>query len=397
MNQQQKFIIELAETLQNNGLPAHRIDNSIQIISEALETPVEISSTPEILILSFSSPAYTTMKKSKGSSLNFDRMDQLHQLINQISNKEINLDEANLQLEEIKKRKIRYSKWVNILFIAISNASAACLFGGGYAEILVSSVIGFAIGFILELLSSFPNLSRLNILFSSTIALFIAKIGVLFLGNYSVEIVSITGLILLIPGFSFSQSVTELAHGHAQSAIVRFSNVFLIFLMLAVGLGIGSQLVSLINIHPLKFHFQTLPSWVTYLAILIVPAGFGILFNAKKEHYFWMLIACVTSYFSMKYLSIYAIPEFAVLISAFILGIVSNVLSYALKKSSSLMLVPGIILLVPGSIGFKTVTFLMNQQTMNGLESAISTLIIAVALTCGLLFSNMLFKHREVF
>jgi uncharacterized membrane protein YjjB (DUF3815 family) len=61
------------------------------------------------------------------------------------------------------------------------------------------------------------------------------------------------------------------------------------------------------------------------------------------------------------------------------------------------MLVPGIILLVPGSIGFKTVTFLMNQQTMNGLESAISTLIIAVALTCGLLFSNMLFKHREVF
>ena len=191
--------------------------------------------------------------------------------------------------------------------------------------------------------------------------------------------------------------MTELAHGQAQSAIVRFSNVFLVFLMLAVGLGIGSQLVSLIHIEPLRFHFPNLPFWATYVAILLVPAGFGVLFNAKREHYFWMLLACFTAYFSMKYISFHTIPEFAVLFSAFILGFISNVVSYFLKKSSSLMLVPGIILLVPGSIGFKTVNYLMNEQTMSGLESAISTLITAVVLTCGLLFSNMLFKHREVF
>lgn len=397
MNQQQKFIIELAETLQNNGLPAHRIENAVQLVSDALETPVEISSSPEILMLSFNAPSHTTMKKMKGSSLNFDRMDQLHLLINQITRKEIDLHEAIEQLNEIRSRKNLYPKWVNILFIALSNSSAACLFGGGFAEIIVSGSIGFAIGFILEILAPFPNLARLSILFSSAIAIFIAKSGLLLFGNYSVEIASITGLILLIPGFSFSQSVTELAHGHAQAAIVRFSNVLLVFLMLAVGLGIGSQLVAMLPINPIKFHFPSLPIWSTYLAILLVPAGFGVLFNAKQKHYIWMLIACTTSYFSLKFLSLYANPEFAVLFSAFILGFISNILSYFMKKSSSVMLVPGIILLVPGSIGFKTVAYLMNEQTMSGIASAISTLVIAVALTCGLLFSNMLFKHREVF
>ena len=397
MNKQQNFIVDLAETLHSNGLPAHRIENSIKLISKVLQTPVEISSTPEMLLLSFDSPSHTIMKKMRGSSLNFDRMDQLHKLINLISNQNLDIDSAQSQLTEIKNRKVLYNKWVNVLFIAISNSSAACLFGGGWSEIIVSGFIGIVIGLIMELLSSFPNLARLSVLFSAAAAIFIAKSGISFFGNYSVEIASITGLILLIPGFSFSQSVTELAHGQAQSSIVRFSYVFLTFLMIAVGLGIGSQLVSLIHIKPLKFHFNELPFWASYIAILIVPAGFGILFNAKKEHYIWMLIACSVSYFSMKHISFSSIPEFSVLFSAFVLGLTANGISFLLKKSSSLMLVPGIILLVPGSIGFKTVTFLMNEQTMSGLESAISTLITAVALTCGLLFSNMIIKQREVF
>lgn len=397
MNKQQKLIVDLAETLHANGLPAHRIENSIKLISKVVQTPVEISSTPEMLLISFDSPSNTIMKKMKGSSLNFDRMDQLHKLINQIANNKLDIDSAQTKLTEIKNRKVLYSKWVNILFIAISNSSAACLFGGGWAEIIVSGFIGITIGLIMELLSSFPNLSRLSVLFSAAAAIFIAKSGVSLFGNYSVEIASITGLILLIPGFSFSQSVTELAHGQAQSGIVRFSYVFLTFLMIAVGLGIGSQLVSMIYITPLKFHFIELPFWASYIAILVVPAGFGVLFNAKKEHYIWMLIACTVSYFSTKYISFKSIPEFYVLFSAFLLGLISNGISFFLKKSSSLMLVPGIILLVPGSIGFKTVTFLINQQTMSGLESAISTLITAIALTCGLLFSNMIIKQREVF
>lgn len=397
MTKQQVFIVDLAESLHKNGLPAHRIENSIKLISKVLQTPVELSSTPEMLMLSFDSTSHTTMKKMSGSSLNFDRMDHLHKLINEISNKNLDVESAQKQLNEIKNRKVLYNKWINILFIAISNSSSACLFGGGWAEIIVSGFIGIVIGLIIELLSSFPNLARLSVLFSSAAAIFIAKSGISLFGNYSVEIASITGLILLIPGFAFSQSVTELAHGQAQSGIVRFSNVFLTFLMMAVGLGFGSQLVSIIYITPLKFHFPALPFWASYIAILVVPAGFGVLFNAKREHYIWMLVACTVSYFSMKYISFKSIPEFSVLFSAFLLGLISNSISFFLKKSSSLMLVPGIILLVPGSIGFKTVTYLMNEQTMSGLESAISTLITAVALTCGLLFSNMIIKQREVF
>jgi uncharacterized membrane protein YjjP (DUF1212 family) len=370
MTKQQVFIVDLAETLHKNGLPAHRIENSIKLISKVLQTPVELSSTPEMLMLSFDSTSHTTMKKMSGSSLNFDRMDHLHKLISEISNKNLDVESAQKQLNEIKNRKVLYNKWINILFIAISNSSSACLFGGGWAEIIVSGFIGIVIGLIIEVLSSFPNLARLSVLFSSAAAIFIAKSGVSLFGNYSVEIASITGLILLIPGFSFSQSVTELAHG---------------------------QLVSMIYITPLKFHFPALPFWASYIAILVVPAGFGVLFNAKREHYIWMLVACTVSYFSMKYISFKSIPEFSVLFSAFLLGLISNSISFFLKKSSSLMLVPGIILLVPGSIGFKTVTYLMNEQTMSGLESAISTLITAVALTCGLLFSNMIIKQREVF
>jgi uncharacterized membrane protein YjjB (DUF3815 family) len=61
------------------------------------------------------------------------------------------------------------------------------------------------------------------------------------------------------------------------------------------------------------------------------------------------------------------------------------------------MLVPGIILLVPGSIGFKSITSLVNEQTLNGIESAFTTLLSAASLTAGLLFSNMIVRLNRGF
>jgi uncharacterized membrane protein YjjB (DUF3815 family) len=54
------------------------------------------------------------------------------------------------------------------------------------------------------------------------------------------------------------------------------------------------------------------------------------------------------------------------------------------------VLVPGIILLVPGSIGFRSLTSLMERQAVLGIETAFSTLLTAVALVSGLLMAGVI-------
>lgn len=399
MFEKENFIISLAESIHQNGIPAHRLENTMQMVCESIGVEADFSATPEILLISFSTDgsSKTHMKKCKGSDLNFEKMTLLDQLIEKVMKDQLSIEAAKEELERINTLPQRYSAFVNILSISVSTSSAACLFGGGWTEILISGIIGFMIGILMELLAFFPNLSRLAVLFSATFAIFFAKWSVVWAGEYSIEIATITGLILLIPGFSLSLSVTELANGHAQSGTIRFSNALVTFVMIAVGISLGNNLAAQFVLSPSPIHFAEIPKWTSYVAIALVPAGFVVLFKAQIKHYHWMLLSCVTSYYSVSYFSSFNFGELSVFFAAFSLGIVSNSLSRLIKRPVTLMLVPGIILLVPGSIGFKSITALVNDQTLNGIESAFSTLVSAASLTAGLLFSNMIVRLNRGF
>lgn len=399
MSEKEKFIISLAESIHQNGIPAHRLENTMQMICESIGVGAEFSATPEILLISFSSDgsSKTHMKKCRGSDLNFEKMTLLDQLIEKVMKGQLSIAAAKEELERINTLPKRYTALINILSIGVSTSSAACLFGGGWVEMMVSGIIGIMIGILMELLAFLPNLSRLAALFSATFAIFFAKWSVVWAGEYSIEIATITGLILLIPGFTLSLSVTELANGHAQSGTVRFSNALVTFVMIGVGIGLGNNLAAQLVLSPSPIQFSEVPKWMSYFAIALVPAGFVVLFKAQIKHYHWMLLSCITSYYSVSYFSSFNIGELSVFFAAFSLGLVCNSLSRLMKQPVTLMLIPGIILLVPGSIGFRSINALVNDQTLNGIESAFSTLVSAASLTAGLLFSNMIIRLNRGF
>lgn len=399
MSEKEKFIISLAESIHQNGIPAHRLENTMQMICESIGVSAEFSATPEILLISFSSDgsSKTHMKKCRGSDLNFEKMTLLDQLIEKVMKGQLSIAAAKEELERINTLPKRYTALVNILSIGVSTSSAACLFGGGWVEMMVSGIIGIMIGILMEFLAFLPNLSRLAALFSATFAIFFAKWSVVWAGEYSIEIATITGLILLIPGFTLSLSVTELANGHAQSGTVRFSNALVTFVMIGVGIGLGNNLAAQLVLSPSPIQFSEVPKLMSYIAIALVPAGFVVLFKAQIKHYHWMLLSCITSYYSVSYFNSFNIGELSVFFAAFSLGLVSNSLSRLMKQPVTLMLIPGIILLVPGSIGFKSINALVNDQTLNGIESAFSTLVSAASLTAGLLFSNMIIRLNRGF
>lgn len=399
MTQQELFVLDLAAALHTTGIPAHRLENTMLSVCETLQIRADFSVTPELVLVAFNNGerSHTHMLKSRGTELHLEKMAELDQLIVQVKNPQFDCEFGCREVKRINTLPERFPTWINILSIPVSTGSAACLFGGGFAEIIVSVIIGTFIGLLIQLLSFFPNLSKLTVLFSAIFAIFISKYAQQFLGTYAVEIATITGLILLIPGFTLSLSVTELANGHAQSGTIRFSGALITFIMIAVGIGLGSHLATHIHGHHSSFHFQEPPFWISLLALALVPAGFLVLFKAHTKEYPWMLLACAISFYSMKNLGGLNLGDLAVFFAAAILGLTSNIVSRVIAKPVTILLVPGIILLVPGSIGFKSISFLVNEQTLNGLESAVSTLLSAASLTAGLLFSNMVIRLNKGF
>jgi len=59
------------------------------------------------------------------------------------------------------------------------------------------------------------------------------------------------------------------------------------------------------------------------------------------------------------------------------------------------MLVPGIMLLVPGSIGFKSVSSLIAADVVSGMRLALTVGIMGIALVIGLLVASAIIPPRR--
>lgn len=71
-------------------------------------------------------------------------------------------------------------------------------------------------------------------------------------------------------------------------------------------------------------------------------------------------------------------------------GLVSNLFERFKFGPASVPLVPGVLLLVPGSIGYRSLTMLLNQSVEPGVAAGIAAVLTAVALAGGLIVANVL-------
>jgi uncharacterized membrane protein YjjB (DUF3815 family) len=86
--------------------------------------------------------------------------------------------------------------------------------------------------------------------------------------------------------------------------------------------------------------------------------------------------------------------EAAVFCAALTIGIVGGLLGARFRRSPLVFIVPGVLMLVPGSAGFNSALQLLTDQTVSGVGAAFDTFLTAVSIAYGLMVSAMLLPRR---
>ena len=84
----------------------------------------------------------------------------------------------------------------------------------------------------------------------------------------------------------------------------------------------------------------------------------------------------------------------AACLAAFFLALACNSVARVAGTVSNAMLAPGLMLLVPGSLGLRSMFALSASNVLSGVETAYQMLLVAVAIVTGLLFGNLLIPSR---
>ena len=390
----ESFLLICAKALHESGLPAHRLERMLEIASLKMGLKADFFISPGSVFASFNvgSQIVTHLKKVGEASLHLEKIDRIESLLNDVSNSKISIESGIQQLENIQTSATNYNGWITTLFFGISTGSAACVFGGGILEIVCSFIIGIGINGLFSFVRVFPRIEKLIVFIAAFYAFVIASVfNSLFIG-FNKEVATICGLILLIPGFSFTVAITEMVNNHLISGLSKFTHSFVIFVMLALGIGVADKVMHVMLITTPKISAFILPSWSIAIALIGVPVGFIVLLKAKRSDALWISFACWMSYIMFSFTSSFVDAPIAVFLSSVLLGFASNLFAKIKKRNSAIMLFPGMILLVPGSLGFFSISNLLQSNIVEGIEIALKMLTTSMALVMGIIVSDVLLK-----
>jgi uncharacterized membrane protein YjjB (DUF3815 family) len=217
------------------------------------------------------------------------------------------------------------------------------------------------------------------------------------MGTRSGFATSLAGLVVLLPGLTFTVALTELSTRHLASGTARLSGALVVFLGLGFGLALGVQTGGALGpiLHEAMPQVQgllsraTLPSWTEWVALLVAPLSFAVLLSAKRRDIGNIVVACAAAYLVSKYAGASVGEQLGAFLGAFVISAGSNLFARFKRRTAMVTQVPGLLILVPGSIGLRSMQSLLGQDVEMGIATAFRVAIIGISLAAGMLAGNV--------
>lgn len=313
----------------------------------------------------------------------------------QVAHGELPPAAASLRLDAIASAPTRYSVALRLVAFGAASAASARFFGGGLAEIAASGLMGLAIGLAEAGLGRSAAGRQVFQPLAAAIAAFLAALVGRFTGGVSGSILTLAGLIVLVPGFPFTVALIELATQHLVSGTVRLAGAAVAFLGLGFGVAVGEALGRRAFGPPLPHGaVQPLPPWTMALAIVVAALGFTVLLRAERRDAPWIVASGLLAFSGARAGAALLGPELGAFLGALVAGLYGNAYNRLAHRPVMVALVPGILLLVPGSLGFASVSSLIGDETLVGIQTAFRMTLVAVSLATGVVASSALFPPR---
>lgn len=392
------LILRLGVALHRYGVPAHRLEQALEVMSGNLGLDGRFYSTPTAILASFGPPEAlrTSMIRVEPGELDLARLAELDILTTDMVRGRCSIPEASKRLDAILSAAPLYGPTLTVLAFAIASGGAAYLLGGGLREVMVGLVISGITGLLAVNTNRMPFVARM---LEGIGAFLAAALAVLFervLGPFSVQLAIIAGLIVLLPGLTLTVAMTELATRNLVSGTSRLMSAVLVFLEIGFGVALGSKLDSVLPPVPALPEAAPLPGWVMWPALILGSGAFAVLFRSRRKDALWIILASSLAYFGARLGSEFLGPQLGAFVGSFALCVGSNVLARFLDKPSVITILPGLLLLVPGSVGYRSLDALLETNVLSGVETAFHMVLVAIAIVAGLLLANATMPPRKV-
>lgn len=387
-----RFLVALAQALHGAGLSAHRMEAVLEAVCRPLGVEGRFFATPTSVLVQVDGEI--ELLRTAPSEVNLERIVELDRIARGVGEGTLGARRALRCLQAVLAQPPRWGSKAVVGAFGITSATSSVLFGGSLEEALASALLGTAVGLFAVLSGRSPHISRLFPMAAAALVAASAR-GLAVVVPMRPEIVVLASLIVLLPGFSLTIALAELATGHLASGTARAMGAGMSLLQLTVGTALGLALGANTGA-PLDVAALPLAAWVTPLAIAAGAASLVVLFQAHPSRLPVLIGVCFLAIFGTGFAQDMVGESLGPFIGSFMVALASNLYARWRSVPASVPLMPGLLMLVPGSVGFRAAHALASRQVLDGVDIAFQTFLIAAALVSGVLAANALVNPRSV-
>lgn len=396
-----RFLSELARRLHQDGTTTTRLEASVESLSRKLGLDTQIWSSPTGILLSFRDAQHPESPEQRVSEVlrlspgetNLRRLVDTDEVADKVFHGRMTVAEGYERLRAIEPEKLRFK--TTMAGFAFSAASVAAILRARPTDIVAAAIIGAMTGALSIYARRRPPFRPAVEAVAAFMATLLATVASAYIVPLSLQSVTLASIVVFLPGLVLTTAVSELSSQHLVSGVARFAGAMTVLLKLTFGAVAGSQVAEALHVPLRSARPMPSPVWVEGLALLCGALAYSLLLRPHKRHRWLVMGAAVLGYLSSRLGSESFGPQFGVFLAGLVVGAASNLFARLKNKPSALVRTPGILFLVPGSVGFRSIFFVFDGQVLQGINTASSLMVLLTTLVAGLLFGDLLVPHRR--
>lgn len=386
-----EFVLELGRALHAHGHPAHWLEEGMQRAADRLHLTAQFFTTPTSIFAAFGEQREqrTWLLRVEPGGVNLERLTRVIDTGHEVLEGRCSPGEGTARLRAILASPPRWSEPVTALAFALSGAAAGRFLGGGLTEVACAAALGLVLALCSLLASRVPSFGRM---FEPIAAFLVSALATVVASRtpLSIYVATLGAILVLLPGLALTAAMAELSSEHLVSGTARLTGSGAKFLGLAFGVAMGNRAAALLVGPAAAITPVPLPAWTEMVALVFAPAAFTVLLRARPRDFPWIFGVGALAFLAGRAGTRGLGSELGAFVGALVAASLSNLLARRRGGSPATTLVPAILLLVPGSVGFRSLTLLMNRDVLSGVEAAFRMMVMLAALVAGLLMAGVL-------
>ena len=393
-----RFVVKVGTMAHGYGPQAERLESYLSRITRTLGYSGVFHSIPTSIAFAFRRNNelwhQIHIVSTPGTGYNLAKLAAVGELATAVEEGKVDIDKATDLLDKIDTMPQPYNNFIVALGYSLCGAGFAGFLRGSWWDIALSAILSILVFSIVTLTQNASEnvgqwLPFLCALVAGTLS---ATLNALIPGIQT-YLITLSAIIYLIPGFSISMGVIELTSKHILSGITNIANGLVCLALLFAGAWTGITLTGLL-LPVAKAPDIAINTWLVWPFVMFLAAGLCLVFQTPRQDLPPALAGCAIAYSGIllgDYVQGSNLGNFLGTASALVFA---NIWSGRTNRPTSIVLLPSVVFMVSGSIGFRGLVSLSAGNTALGLHEVVQMFVVASTIAIGLLVGNSISRPR---